>query len=64
MEWVLIILGTQVIKKNWPVGPAFPDYLAVLMTMKIHSCKSVHLIQYFAKTIFLVKLFDFTLSNM
>ena len=26
------------------------------MTMKIHSCKSVHLIQYFAKTIFLVKM--------
>ena len=29
MGWVLIIFRTQVIKKNWPVRPAFPDYLSV-----------------------------------
>ena len=27
--WVLIILGTQVIKKKRPVWPVFPDYLSV-----------------------------------
>ena len=29
MDWVLIILGTQVIKKKKPVRPMFPDYLSV-----------------------------------
>ena len=29
VDWVLIILGTQVIKKKRPVRPAFPDYLSV-----------------------------------
>ena len=29
MDWVLIILGTQVIKKKRPVRPVFPDYLSV-----------------------------------
>ena len=29
VDWVLIIFGTQVIKKKWPVRPVFPDYLSV-----------------------------------
>ena len=29
MDWVLIIFGTQVIKKKRPVRPMFPDYLSV-----------------------------------
>ena len=29
VDWVLIILGTQVIKKKQPVRPVFPDYLSV-----------------------------------
>ena len=29
MDWVLVILGTQVIKKRRPVRPVFPDYLSV-----------------------------------
>ena len=29
VDWVLIIFGTQVIKKKRPVLPVFPDYLSV-----------------------------------
>ena len=29
MDWVLIILKTQVIRKKRPVRPVFPDYLSV-----------------------------------
>ena len=29
MDWVLIIFGTQVIKKQGPVRPVFPDYLSI-----------------------------------
>ena len=29
VDWVLIIFGTQVIKKKRPVRPLFPDYLSV-----------------------------------
>ena len=29
VDWVLIIFGTQVIKKKRPVRPMFPDYLSV-----------------------------------
>ena len=29
VDWVLIIFGTQVIKKKRPVRPVFPDYLSV-----------------------------------
>ena len=29
LDWVLIIFGTQVIKKKWPVRLVFPDYLSV-----------------------------------
>ena len=29
LGWVLIIFGTQVIKKKQPVRPVFPDYLSV-----------------------------------
>ena len=29
VDWVLIILGTQVIKKKRPVRPVFPDYLSL-----------------------------------
>ena len=29
VDWVLIILGTQVIKKKQPVQPVFPDYFFV-----------------------------------
>ena len=29
IDWDLIILGTQVIKKKQPVRPVFPDYLSV-----------------------------------
>ena len=32
VDWVLIIFGTQVIKKKRPVRPVFPDY-PFLMTM-------------------------------
>ena len=28
-DWVLIIFGTQVIKKKRPVRPVFPDYFSV-----------------------------------
>ena len=31
--WVLIVFGTQLIKKKCPVRPVFPDYLLLLMTM-------------------------------
>ena len=29
VDWVLIIFGTQIIKKKQPVWPVFPDYLSV-----------------------------------
>ena len=29
IDWVLIIIGTQVIKKKQSVQPVFPDYLSV-----------------------------------
>ena len=29
VDWVLIIFGTQVIKKKRPVRPVFSDYLSV-----------------------------------
>ena len=29
VDWVLIILGTRIIKKKRPVRPVFPDYLSV-----------------------------------
>ena len=29
VDWILIIFGTQVIKKKQPVQPVFPDYLSV-----------------------------------
>ena len=29
VDWVLIIFGTQVIKKKRPIRPVFPDYLSV-----------------------------------
>ena len=29
MDWVLIIFGTQVLKKKRLVRPVFPDYLSV-----------------------------------
>ena len=29
VDWVLIILQTQVIKKKQPVRPVFPDYLSI-----------------------------------
>ena len=29
VDWVLIIFGTQVIKKKRPARPVFPDYLSV-----------------------------------
>ena len=29
VDWVLTILGTQVIKKKRPVRPVFPEYLSV-----------------------------------
>ena len=29
VDWVLIIFGTQVIKKKRPVRPVLPDYLSV-----------------------------------
>ena len=29
VDWVLIIFGTQVIKKKRPVRPVFPEYLSV-----------------------------------
>ena len=29
LVWVLIIFGTQVIKKKQPVRPVFPDYLSL-----------------------------------
>ena len=42
LGWVLIIFGTQVIKKKQPVRPVFPDYLSVSydygkMNMNIQS---------------------------
>ena len=29
VDWVLIIFGTQVIKKKWTVWSVLPDYLSV-----------------------------------
>ena len=29
VDWVLIILGTQLTKEKWTVRPVFPDYLSV-----------------------------------
>ena len=29
LDWVLILFGTQVIKKNQPVQPMFPDYVSL-----------------------------------
>ena len=29
VDWVLVIFGTQVIRKKRPVRPVFPDYLSV-----------------------------------
>ena len=29
VDWVLIIFGTQVMKKKRPVRPVFPDYLSI-----------------------------------
>ena len=51
VDWVLIIFGTQVIKKKRPVRPVFPDY-PFLMTMlkpkkvtnKVDTPKSVDVV--------------------
>ena len=41
VDWVLIVFGTQAIKKPRPVRPVFPDYLSVsydyVITNKISS---------------------------
>ena len=37
--WVLIIFGTQVIKKKRSVWPVFPDYLSVSYD---YGCKYTH----------------------
>ena len=34
VDWVLIIFGTQVIKKKRPVLPVFPDYLSDYLTVQ------------------------------
>ena len=38
VDWVLIIFGTQVIKKKRPVRPVFPDYLSVSYDYGIPKC--------------------------
>ena len=38
VDWVLIIFGTQVIKKKRPVRPVFPDYLSVSYDYGISIC--------------------------
>ena len=35
VDWVLIIFGTQVIKKKRPVWPLFPDYPAAYSELMI-----------------------------
>ena len=42
VDWILIVFGTQVIKKKRLVLPVFPDYLSFLMTMDKHSKKTVY----------------------
>ena len=47
VDWVLIIFGTQVIKKKRPARPVFSDYLPVsydYWTIEVHL-NSVRLIQ-------------------
>ena len=59
---VLIILGTQVIKKKWPVWPGFPDYLSIPydyvemyitgLTSVFYSCTlcfSLHAVHHFVQ---------------
>ena len=36
VDWVLIIFGTQVIKKIRPVWPVFPDYLSLSYDYDFH----------------------------
>ena len=44
VDWVLIIFGTQVIKKKRPVRPVFPDYLSVSYDYAAfnHQCFQVY----------------------
>ena len=43
VDWVLIIFGTQVIKKKRPVRPVFPDYLSV--SYDYGKCNATYLTQ-------------------
>ena len=38
VDWILIIFGTQVIKKKRPVRPVFPDYLSVSYDYVHNKC--------------------------
>ena len=56
VDWVLMIFGTQVIKKKRPFRPVFPDYLSVsydydeiqfqghFMKHEIFSCNTLTLV--------------------
>ena len=50
VDWVLIIFGTQVIKKKRPVRPVFPDYLSVSydygISTALLSCYCGHSVKY------------------
>ena len=55
VDWVLIIFGTQVIKKKRPVRPVFPDYLSVSYdygstTVNLFYCRDLS--QYGLKKLF------------
>ena len=41
VDWILIIFGTQVIKKKQPLRPVFPDYLSVSYDYGMYSPLSV-----------------------
>ena len=43
-DWILIIFGTQFIKKKRPVQPVFPDYLSVSYDYAEKGCDQEFLV--------------------
>ena len=60
-DWVLIIFGTQVIKKKKPVRPVFPDYLSVSYDY-VTSDLNLNLLNY-AKNIWTFEFLESVLLN-
>ena len=51
VEWVLIIFGTQVLKKKRPVRPVFPSYLSVSYDCDMTNCDIIYSVNSFDRNL-------------